>query len=36
MNEEGLEKAYASKEGYFKDTNKLYIAGPKNFQDVLD
>ena len=36
MNEEGMKKAYESKEGYFKDGNKLYVAGTRDFQDVLD
>ena len=36
MNEEGMAKAYASKDGYFKDGNKLFNAGTRDFQDVLD
>jgi hypothetical protein len=36
MNEDGMEKAYESKEGYYKDGNKLYIAGTRDMQDVLD
>ena len=35
-NEEGIKKAYASKEGYFKDGNKLFIAGTRDMQDVMD
>ena len=35
-NEEGIKKAYASKEGYFKDGNKLFIAGTRHMQDVMD
>ena len=35
-NEEGMKKAYASKEGYFKDGNKLYVAGTRDMQDVFD
>ena len=31
MNEEGLEKPYARKEGYLKYDNKLYIAGTRAF-----
>lgn len=36
MNEEGMKKAYESKEGYFKDGNKLYVAGTRDMQDVFD
>jgi hypothetical protein len=36
MNEDGMKKAYESKEGYYKDGNKLYIAGTRDMQDVLD
>ena len=36
MNEEGMKKAYKSKEGYYKDNNKLYIAGTKDMGDVMD
>jgi hypothetical protein len=36
MNEEGMKKAYESKEGYFKDGNKLYVAGTRDLQDVFD
>jgi len=35
-NEDGLKKAYAAPEGYFKDGNKLYIAGTRDSQDVFD
>jgi hypothetical protein len=36
MNEEGMKKAYQSKEGYFKDSNKLYVAGTRDMKDVFD
>ena len=36
MNEEGMKKAYESKEGYYKDNNKLFIAGTRDMGDVLD
>ena len=36
MNEDGMKKAYESKEGYYKDGNKLFIAGTRDMQDVLD
>jgi hypothetical protein len=36
MNEDGMKKAYESKEGYYKDNNKLFIAGTRDVQDVLD
>jgi hypothetical protein len=36
MNEEGMKKAYESKEGYFKDGNKLYVAGTRDMKDVFD
>ena len=35
-NEINMVKAYASPEGYYKDNNKLYIAGTRDIQDVLD
>ena len=35
-NEDGIKKAYEASEGYFKDGNKLYIAGTKDIADVLD
>ena len=35
-NEDNMQKAYQSKEGYYKDKNKLYIAGTRDFQHVLD
>ena len=36
INEDGMKKTYESKEGYYKDGNKLYIAGTRGMQDVLD
>ena len=36
MNEDGLKKAYATPEGYYKDGNKLYIAGTRDSHDVYD
>ena len=36
MNEEGMKKAYAAPEGYYKDDNKLYIAGTRDSQYVYD
>jgi hypothetical protein len=36
MNEEGMKKAYESKEGYFKDGNKLFVAGTRDMKDVFD
>ena len=35
-NEEGMDKAYKSKEGYHIDGNKLFIAGTRDIQDVMD
>jgi len=35
-NETNMNKAYASPEGYFKDGNKLYIAGTRDAYDVMD
>ena len=35
-NEDNMQKAYQSKEGYYKDSNKLYIAGTTDLQDVMD
>jgi hypothetical protein len=35
-NEEGMKKAYDSTEGYYKQDNKLYIAGTKDLHDVYD
>jgi triacylglycerol esterase/lipase EstA (alpha/beta hydrolase family) len=35
-NEINMQKAYAAPEGYFKDGNKLYIAGTRDTQDVMD
>ena len=31
-----MKKAYHSEEGYIKDGNKLYVAGTRYFQDVMD
>ena len=36
MNEEGMKKAYDSPNSYYKDGNKLYIAGTKDIGDVMD
>ena len=36
MNEDGLKLAYATPEGYYKDGNKLYIAGTRDAHDVYD
>jgi len=36
MNEDGIKKAYAAPEGYFKDGNKLFIAGTRDMTDVMD
>ena len=36
MNEEGMKKAYESPNSYYKDGNKLYIAGTKDIGDVMD
>ena len=36
MNEEGMKKAYESPNSYYKDGNKLYIAGTKDMGDVMD
>ena len=36
MNEEGIKKAYEKPEGYHIDNNKLYIAGTRDFKDVMD
>ncbi len=35
-NEDGLKKAYDTKEGYYQEGNRLYIAGTRDFQDVMD
>jgi hypothetical protein len=35
-NETNMKKAYAAPEGYFKDGNKLYIAGTRDANDVMD
>ena len=36
MNEDGIKKAYEKPEGYHIDNNKLYIAGTRDFNDVMD
>ena len=36
MNEEGMKKAYESSNSYYKDGNKLFIAGTKDMGDVMD
>lgn len=36
INEEGIKKAYGKPEGYHIDGNKLFIAGTRDFNDVLD
>jgi hypothetical protein len=36
MNERGIKKAYDSSEGYFKQDNKLFIAGTRDLHDVYD
>ena len=33
---EGMKKAYESPNSYYKDGNKLYIAGTKDMTDVMD
>ena len=35
-NEEGIKKAYDKPEGYHIDGNKLFIAGTRDFRDVMD
>ena len=35
-NEEGIKQAYEKPEGYHIDGNKLFIAGTRDFNDVLD
>ena len=35
-NEDNMKKAYSSKEGYYHDNNKLYVAGTRNMVDVGD
>ena len=36
MNENGIKQAYAKPEGYHIENNKLYIAGTRDFKDVMD
>jgi len=36
VNETGIKKAYENPEGYYIDGNKLFIAGTRDMQDVLD
>ena len=36
MNEDGIRQAYQKPEGYHIDRNKLYIAGTRNINDVMD
>ena len=36
INEQNMKKAYDSKEGYYKDGSKLYIAGTRDTGDVMD
>ncbi len=36
MNEEGMKKAYEKPEGYHIEGNKLFIAGTRDFNDVMD
>ena len=36
INEDNMQKAYHSDEGYYKDGNKIYIAGTRGFQDFMD
>ena len=36
MNEEGMAKAYASPDGLYKEGGRLYIAGTRGGQDVMD
>jgi hypothetical protein len=35
-NEDGIKQAYATKEGLYQEGNRLYIAGTRDFQDVMD
>ena len=35
-NEEGMKKAYEKPEGYHIEGNKLFIAGTRDFTDVMD
>ena len=35
-NEGGIKKAYEASDGYFKDGNKLYLAGTRDITDVID
>ena len=34
MNEEGMKNAHDSKEKYFRDGNKLFVAGTMDMHDV--
>ena len=36
INEEGMKLAYASKEGYHIDNNRLFISGTRDLTDILD
>ena len=36
INEEGMKKAYSNPEGYHIEGNKLFIAGTRDFNDVMD
>ena len=36
INEEGMKKAYEKPEGYHIEGNKLFIAGTRDFNDVMD
>ena len=36
MNEEGIKKTDEKPEGYHIENNKLYIAGTRDFNDVID
>jgi hypothetical protein len=35
-NEDGLKQAYKTKEGYYQEGNRLFIAGTRDMQDVFD
>jgi len=35
-NEEGMRKSYEAPEGYYKEGSKLFIAGTRDIQDVMD
>ena len=36
MNEDGIKQAYEKPEGYHINGNKLYIAGTRDSEDVID